>query len=338
MEAALYAPGSGYYDRERSPVGAMGDFYTAPQLHPIFGATLGRRISQVLDRIDSSRPVRLVELGPGNGELAAAVIGELARQRPGQRPLEYLLVERAPRRGKEALARAQKAAEGTLVRPRHATSLAEEGPFEGAVIAHEVLDAQPVRRFRRGAHGWQELGVRLEDGRLSEALRPLPPEEGVPDLPEGMEEGSVFEVAPRVDGLLREVADHLVEGAILLIDYGAEQTELLGAHRFGTLTAVKGHRVLDSWIDQAGRADLSAYVNFTRVRAKARSAGLVLVRDLSQAEALRDWGLEEVRARWGENLSETEALRLHLAVKNMLFGFAHFRALEFRARGSLAVT
>ena len=43
MEMALYEPGLGYYSNPGQVFGAAGDFVTAPELTPLFGATLARQ-------------------------------------------------------------------------------------------------------------------------------------------------------------------------------------------------------------------------------------------------------------------------------------------------------
>ena len=92
------------------------------------------------------------------------------------------------------------------------------------------------------------------------------------------------------EAIVRDVADHLVEGLFLAIDYGMDQSELVVAHPTGTLAAVARHRSVPDPTAAPGRSDLSVFVNFTRVRAAARAAGLREVAFRSQAMALADWG------------------------------------------------
>lgn len=330
MDVALYDPVVGYYAKADSPLGPAGDFYTAPQLHPLFGATVGRRVAEILaDLGRGGGPLRVVELGPGDGELAAGIIAAVASIDGPH--VDYVLVERAPARAASALHRSQRAAEGTRVRARLAPSLGEDGPFRGVVLGHEFWDAQPVRRLRSTAKGWEEIGVRWEGNRWVEVARPMPESERPVDLPAPLEAGSVIEVSPRAEASLREIADHLEDGRGIFIDFGAEQEEILRAHRFGTLTALRRHQVLESAVEDAGDADLSAYVNFTRMRVAAQRSGLTWVNDRSQAEALVAWGLSELKARWEGSVAPAEALKGHLAVKKLLFGFPQFRAVELAA-------
>ena len=71
MALALAHPTGGYYPR-RDPLGAAGDFVTAPEVSQLFGELIGLALVAALAR---SRPARracaVVELGPGRGTLMA---------------------------------------------------------------------------------------------------------------------------------------------------------------------------------------------------------------------------------------------------------------------------
>jgi len=49
MELALYAPGLGYYSAGARKLGKAGDFVTAPEISPLYGQTLARQVTQVLE-------------------------------------------------------------------------------------------------------------------------------------------------------------------------------------------------------------------------------------------------------------------------------------------------
>jgi hypothetical protein len=72
MELALYAPGLGYYSGGAMKFGKRGDdgsdFVTAPEMSPLFSATLARPVAQAL-RDSGTR--NLMEFGAGTGKLAA---------------------------------------------------------------------------------------------------------------------------------------------------------------------------------------------------------------------------------------------------------------------------
>ena len=74
-----------YYSSERNPIGIEGDFYTAPDLDPIFGQLLAKQFDQWAKEFDS---FTLVELGAGKGLLARDILQ--------QRRFPYMLLERSP--------------------------------------------------------------------------------------------------------------------------------------------------------------------------------------------------------------------------------------------------
>lgn len=207
-------------------------------------------------------------------------------------------------------------------------SLGDAGPFVGVVIAHEVMDAQPVRRLVYRNTDWRELGVRRVGERLvaaeSDASRPLPR-----DPPTNPAEGEVWESAIGRTAILRAISDHLAGGVAILIDYGMSGPELRSAHPTGTLAAIRRHRPVDEPWSHPGRADLSCFVDFTRVRSEAARFGLRELAYTSQAEALGRWGFQDLLRRALETAPSSEArVRVQLAAKSLLFGFERFQVLE----------
>jgi SAM-dependent MidA family methyltransferase len=337
MDVALYDPDAGFYARERPPFGRSGDFYTAAHVHPLFGRALAERVRTVRRVLGRGRPFRVVEVGPGDGTLAETVLAALGQAPEGAVGIEYLLVERSLPLRHVALERVEASGRAAGIPVRLADSVSTDGPFEGVVLANEVLDALPARRLEWIGSEWREAGVRVVGGTVVASSAPLRSPVPAPELPTPEEPGTVLEVSLEAEGWVREVADHLARGLAIVIDYGMEQSELLAGHRSGTLAAVRGHRVVDDPLADPGASDLSTFVNFTRVRAAARRAGLEEVAYCSQAEALGAWGFPalfeaEVRAAGS---AEAE-VRLRLAAKSLLFGFDRFRVLELSAPAGAA--
>ncbi len=76
MDAALYAPGLGYYSAGSAKFGVAGDFVTAPELSPLFARSLA---SQFADLRRAHGLAQVLELGGGSGRFAADALVELAR-------------------------------------------------------------------------------------------------------------------------------------------------------------------------------------------------------------------------------------------------------------------
>ncbi len=324
MEIALYAEEVGYYARVASPLGPSGDFYTAVHVDPLFAESLARRVEQVRSSVADPSRFTVVELGPGDGTLAAALVRSFALHGSVS---EYVLVDRSSARAREASARV--AADDSAVAVRTSASLADLGPVTGVVIANELLDAAPARRLRWTDGAWHELGVRLEGASVAPAVGGVAGPVPGPPLPSNPRSGQVVELSPEGEGLVREVADHLADGISVWVDFGDDEPALLDGHPDGTLAAVRGHRFSADPYADPGAQDLSTFVNFSRLRAVARTAGLVELSYRSQAEALGAWGFVALRDEALRAAPNAETrVRRQLAAKNLLFGFERFRVLE----------
>jgi SAM-dependent MidA family methyltransferase len=326
QELVLYAPGLGYYARPGLTRGAAGDYYTAPQLTPLFGRTLARRLLEEHRRLGDPDPFRVVEMGPGDGATASAIAAAWREAAPGA-SLELVLIEVEPSLLGPTAARVA-ASGGASVQVRVGSSIGAEAPLRGAVVANELLDALPVRRLVRRADGWGEQGVRISGSELRwEDRSPAVsvPNDGLPEVAEG----TVVEISERASSWIRELSDTLVDGTAILLDYGDEESSLLQRFPAGSLRAVRGHRSRSDPLGAPGSEDLSTFVNFSRVRAAARRAGFREVAYRSQAEALGAWGLPQELAAAQAMVPTAEAkVRLQLAAKQLLFGFENFRVLE----------
>jgi NADH dehydrogenase [ubiquinone] 1 alpha subcomplex assembly factor 7 len=333
QEIVLYEPEVGYYTQRGRRLGREGDFYTAAHVTRLFGETIADRIRAEWVRQEEPARFRVVELGPGDGTLARDVVSALAEMVPSSGAWEYVLVERSEPLRRQALERLRdQAGRRDRLVVRAAPSLGAEGPFPGFVLGNEFLDALPVRRFVRREDAWRELYVDV--GRPpwrwveEPARRPVPG----PPLPTDGPPESVVEISPIQESVMREVADHLTRGAAVFLDYGLEEGELVRRGPSGTLAAVRRHLAETDPLAHPGESDLSAFVNFTRVRRAAREAGLREIAYRPQAEALGAWGLPARLDRALEAAASEEAkVRDRLAVKNLLFGFPTFRALELGA-------
>ena len=68
--ATFMAEANRHYYAARDPLGAAGDFTTAPEISQMFGELIGLWLTDLWDRAGRPQPA-YVELGPGRGSLAA---------------------------------------------------------------------------------------------------------------------------------------------------------------------------------------------------------------------------------------------------------------------------
>ena len=303
MELALYEPGLGYYRVAAKRPGRTGDFLTAPETHPIFGAALARQLDEIHRRL--GRPGRFVvrEYGAGGGALGLTILQALAGGGPFGRvagspalvgAMRYAPIELNEHRRAELMGELTAAGFGAILEP----DLVPGTPETGVVLANEFLDALPVHRVVRRAGGLRELFV----GRMGDAFVEVERATSTPALAarlaaEGiaLREGARAEVCLELDGWVEEVAAGLVRGAAIVIDYGHPAAELYGPDRStGTLRAYAAHQVHDDWARAVGRQDLTAHVDFSALESAARVVGLDPLGLTSQAEFLMGAGLEEL--------------------------------------------
>lgn len=289
MELALYANGLGYYAGGSAKLGKDGDFTTAPEITPLFGATLAEFAADVA----GARPVRILEFGAGTGKLARDLLDALERR--GTPAASYAIVElSAELRERQQRALASHPAVSWLDAPPAA--------FSGLVIANEVLDAMPVSLLVRQGGRWRERGVTLagegfafadRDGGDALAAQ-------VPDA-DALPEGYLTEVHTQQAGFVRMLADMLRAGeggAALLIDYGFPAHEYYLPQRAqGTLMCHYRHRAHGDPFFLPGLQDITAHVDFTAVARAGLEAGLVLQAYMSQAAFLLSAGLPALLGR-----------------------------------------
>ena len=308
MELALYHPRHGYYGSGAVAFGEGGDFVTAPELGPAFAACLARCCLPVLEETGGG----LLEIGAGSGTLAIALLREL--QRLGRLPPRYRILERSEALRERQRRRLLEALPADLMRRVCWLETPPEEPFEGVVLANEVLDALPVERFEITADGPRLLGVTLIEGEL--AWRPAVeadprleaawPELGL-ELPVGYRSEIALDLPPWLE--LHTRALH--RGLALFIDYGYPRNEYYHPQRRnGTLICHYRQRGFDRPLALPGLIDLSAFVDFTALAEAADACGLTVAGFASQAHFLIDCGLEAVAAGLADLPERERALRL----------------------------
>lgn len=327
MRLALYEPGLGYYASSAERPTRQGDFLTAPELHPIYGHTLARRLHEMWQRLGGPADFTLREYGAGSGALVIALLDGLERlasplaQRLRYQPLDL------PAQTSLITQRLAACGYGAVVQPAI-------GPLVGCVLANEFVDALPVHRVEARGGRLHELYVDWSGGALVERVGE-PSSAALADWfrQAGVElaDGQRAEVNLALFDWLAEVSANLERGYLLVIDYGAEPAELYGTRRrLGTLRAFRDQHVSANVLAGVGRQDLTAHVDLAALRRAAQQAGLALVGQDSQANFLLGAGLEDALSDEREGLGDSwaELLTLRSSVA---------RLLDPRALGGYAV-
>ncbi len=266
------------YYASRDPLGAAGDFVTAPEISQMFGELIGIWLADMWIRAGREAPVHYVELGPGRGTLARDALN--AAKRFGLVP-EVHLVE-----GSAALRHVQLASLPGAHWHHDLSTIPLQGPV--LLVANEFLDALPVRQLVMTAGGWRERMVGCEDGCFIPVAGQQPMDAAVPGAWRGAAEGTILETCPGAAAVVGEVAHRLAGqgGAALFIDYGHD-TPRCGS----TLQAVRAHRKVDPF-EAPGEADLTALVDFATLAEIAATRGCRWLGTVPQGHWLRALGIE----------------------------------------------
>ncbi len=277
MDLALYGPG-GFYDQPS--VGRSGHFLTSPHVHPVFAEFLLRAVLDLRELLGRPEPLPLVEVGAGDGTLAASLLRLLGER--GGPAVDYAVVERSP---------GARATLGDLP-VRVFERMGDAGhPDAMVVVANELLDNLPFRRVRgtgdgvveiridAARNGFVEVDVPCDAkiAKLAAELGPLAP-------------GQEIIVPTGAMRFVDELATTFRRGYALLIDYGSGRDPSSEVHGY------RGHRVLEDVLHDPGSADITAGVDFGAIARRAERGGL---RSLGLASQRDGWaGHPSVGGSW----------------------------------------
>jgi NADH dehydrogenase [ubiquinone] 1 alpha subcomplex assembly factor 7 len=309
MATCLAHPELGYYITN-DPIGAAGDFTTAPEISQMFGELLGLWAGSVWRQMGSPSKVLLIELGPGRGSMMQDALRAAHVMPEFRAAIDVHFIEISP-----LLEQKQRQFVGGLGVPFHWHKSLEEVP-EGPtiILANEFFDVLPVHQAVMCADGWHERVVKIgEDKKLrfSIARDPIPLFEQL--LPRGMRAqiGAIFEW--RNDQTALELGRRVRHsgGAALVIDYGHAKSK-----PGDTLQAVGKHNYADP-LASPGLVDLTAHVDFQALAEAAESMGASAYGPVEQGEFLRRLGIEHRAAALRSSAPPTKTMEIDRALHRL---------------------
>jgi len=283
MGLALTHPRDGYYTGT-DPLGAKGDFVTAPEISQMFGELIGFFIVNLWQQMNEPRSFTLLELGPGRGTLMQDALRVAAKAEGFLDACHLQLFETNP-----AL-KAQQAERLGQYNPYWASEIDAVADDPLIVVGNEFFDALPIRQFVKAPDGWHERQVGLRDGQRAFGLSPTPISgDAMPEAVRNAGIGELYEANFAAADVLQRMGRRIASqgGAILAIDYGYAQTQT-----GETLQAVRNHAFANV-LDTPGKVDLSAHVDFGALARVATELGLKVAPLATQRDFLSRMGIVE---------------------------------------------
>jgi SAM-dependent MidA family methyltransferase len=309
MDWALYEPELGYYTAQRQKIGAGGDFVTSPHLGADFGELLGEQFLDLWRSLGQPSPFHIVEMGAGQGLIAADVLNYLHRQSSNSddanfwNALEYIIVEKAA----VLIAEQQQHLKAFAAEHKITWTTWEEIPSQsitGCFFSNELVDAFPVHRIEIQSGKVQEVYVAVSPAAASDPilLTEIIAEPSSRALQRYLEQFDL-DIASYPDGYRSEinlaaldwqttVAQRLLRGYVLTIDYGYTAAQYYSPQRSqGTLQCYfqQAHHEDPYWA--VGQQDITAHVNFTALEQQGERLGLHNIAYVQQGLFLMALGL-----------------------------------------------
>lgn len=303
MTLCLLHPEHGYYTSKR-PIGAAGDFTTAPEISQMFGEMIGLWLAQCWLDQGKPAPFNLVELGPGRGTLMADIL-RVGKTVPGFIAAANIhLIEASPtlrQTQKEALA------DHKIHWLDDIGKLPQNPLF---LVANEFFDALPIRQFLRDGENWRERLVGLDGENLSFGLGAPIPVSALGGRTDGLDQQDFVEVNSTAIAIIKDISQHIARdgGVALAIDYGD-----WGNHG-DTLQSVAAHQKTTP-LERPGEQDITAHVDFQALAGQA--ADICVSPMIPQGVFLERLGITARAQQLAQNLSD-EALQQHIAAHRRL--------------------
>ena len=322
MQAALYDRAEGYYRRQRIRQGRAGDYRTAPETSPLFGAVFAHYFMKSYFDLSAPDEFTIIDVGAGAGDFARAVLTTLQREFPKVfNATRYIIDEISNDARSQALTKL-----GEFKDRIQFQSLSEiESPLPHAIIfSNELLDAFPVHRVIGRNGKIRELRVGLNEGDEFTWIE----DELSSDVAEYCErirlqlgEGQIYEVNLTAGEFISRAAQVIGEGLLITVDYGADRNMLLDdPNRFrGTLRAFHRHSFVDDLLARPGEHDLTTTVDWTQIQEAGSRSGWETLRLQTLHEFLISEGAFEalgdatIRIR-----DEAELLNFNAAARELI--------------------
>mgnify|MGYP005811468001 CR=1 FL=1 len=301
MEAALYYPELGYYERQK-PFGKEGSFYTSVNTSSVFGRCLARSFYYVVSEL--KLPSYIYEFGAGSGLLASDILDFYKDHfNKFYDNLKYYIIEKS-----SLLIKEQKKLLTKHISKVEWLGYKDLKNIEGICFSNELIDAFPVHRIIKIGEDIKELYViNYED-----KLQFYPDDIVSSELKEFVNKNQIkLKLIDRQIADINLIAAKWIEslsnaikrGVIITIDYGDTADKLYNPYRMdGTVTCYYKHTQNNDFFERVGEQDITAFVDFTTLIKYAATSNTEKIALLPQWQYLLLSGILEDLEKAGSDL------------------------------------
>ena len=305
----LYDKKFGYYTSQM-PFGKDGDFITSPKISSIFSEIIAIWIVSSWETFGKPKNFNIVELGPGDGSLASILLKSFKKFPEFNSIKNMFLLE------KSIFLRSvqKKKILNNDVKWIDNLNVIKKGPV--VFFGNEFFDAIPIKQFKKINNNIYEKYYRLEKNKDIKEIFTIASPASVKIIKSYKSLKNLKFIEFPQFGLqeLKKINKKISKlgGCVLMIDYG-----YLKPNNQNTLQSVMNHK-RNSLLDNLGKADVTAHVNFALLSEFFKKDGLKVKKIITQRQFLERMGILERAQIMSNKMKFREQSDLYLRLKRLL--------------------
>jgi SAM-dependent MidA family methyltransferase len=292
MDLALYHPDYGYYMSEQKKIGKNGDFYTSSSVSDVFGQVWADVFEKTI--IEQELDPIVIEFGAGTGRFAKQVLSSW-KEKGLEQQLSYIIVEKSPYHRK--LLQNEFTGSSSVTIFRSFEELKESYPdFKGIIFANEVLDAFPLRVFRKQKNSWFEkviISDEDKDGIRFNYIKTSDHSLWLDKLFASRRCDFDLEVSFQMMNWLKDLYEWTAEKSVyFFVDYGYRGDEWNEeALKEGSIRGYHKHKIENNPLFYPGKMDITYHVDWDQVEYSAKKQSIETIHFSMQGEFLLKEGM-----------------------------------------------
>ncbi len=307
INQALYDKSRGYY-MDSNPIGAKGDFITAPNISIIFSEMIAIWLISFWEKIGCPKNINIVELGAGNGEMMYQILKSVKKFKNFEKSSNFLIFEKS-----QYLKKLQKK-KLKLQNIKWINSFNKISKFPTIFIANEFFDALPIKQFIKRENIWFEKYIINKNRSLDffeKKIKKITIEKLLKQ--KILKYHKFIEFSPLANEILVLITKIVKKnnGGLLIIDYGYESSKM-----FDTLQSVKKHKK-NNLLENIYKADITHLINFNFLKKKIIDLKINSVNLTTQRDFLLKMGILERAELVSKKMSFSQKSDIYFRIKRL---------------------